>query len=214
MRPKLLSALRRRAAGDAPPAGRSHGSLDTIVDSERRALRPIGTTAYDVARRTGDLLAGLVDRPAVQVFHGLATAGADLPPIPHAVCAGRRLLLIESVAWPPGRYETTTNGRVYCDGTYIGQSVRPLLAAVSHWRTVLPISHRVSAVIVVHPATDGDVALLVATPDDLTWVLAGDAVHDIGRLIAQRDRPVSRRAYAALLAATAGPHPPPRSAGR
>ncbi|HET9894561.1 MAG TPA: hypothetical protein VFQ44_06460 [Streptosporangiaceae bacterium] len=35
---------------------RSHGNLDSVTDSERRALRSIGTTAREVAVRTGDLL--------------------------------------------------------------------------------------------------------------------------------------------------------------
>jgi hypothetical protein len=186
-------------------ARRYHGSLAGVTDSERRPLRPIGTTAYDVAVRTGALLAELVAIPSVRIFHGVRPVGAALPVTPHVLCAGRRLLLIESVAWPPGRYETTPSGRVLCDGIYIGQSVRALLAAVRHWRATLSKAHRVSAMVVVHPAADGALALPAGVPGDLTWVLADEAIHDLRRRIAggRGRQAVRRNTVAALLAATA-----------
>ena len=70
----------------------------------------------------GELPAG----PGVRIFQGVRPAAAeDLPRIPHAISAGRRLILIESVAWPPGRYQARADDRIHCDGTYIGQSVLP-----------------------------------------------------------------------------------------
>jgi hypothetical protein len=182
---------------------RYHGSLEAITDSERRSLRPIAASAYEVAARTGELLADLVAIPSVRIFHSVRAAGADLPLIPHAVSAGRRLVLIESVAWPPGRYETAVNGRIHCDGTYIGQSVQPLIAAVQHWRKSLPKSHRVSAVIVVHAAAEGDVTLPAATPGELAWVHAEDAIGDIRQRILCGRQDVSRYLVAALIEAAA-----------
>jgi len=184
---------------------RYHGRLEAITDSERRSLRPITATAYEVAARTGELLAGLIAIPSVRIFHGVHPAGADLPPIPHAIIAGRQLVFIESVAWPPGRYETAENGRIHCDGTYIGQSVRPLIAAVEHWRKILPKSHRVSAVIVVHAAAEGDITLPAATAGDLVWVRADDAISDMRQRILCGRQAVSRSLVAALIAATADP---------
>jgi hypothetical protein len=185
-------------------ARRYHGSLDAIADSERRALRPIGTTAHEIAARTGVLLADLVTFPDVRIFQGVRPAGADVPRIAHAVSAGRMVVLVESVAWPPGRYLTTTTGRIHCDGVYIGQSVRPLIAAVRHWREVLPRTHRVSAVVVVHPTADGDVALPPATARDLAWVHADSAVDDIRQRLPRGRQAGSRTVVAALLAATTG----------
>jgi hypothetical protein len=198
----------RRARAATPPPlleQRCHGSLEAITDSERRALRPIIATAYEVAARTGGLLAELIAIPSVRIFRGIRPAGADLPPIPHAISAGRQLVFVESVAWPPGRYETAGNGRIHCDGTYIGQSVRPLLAAVQHWRRTLPKGHHVSAVIVVHHAGEGDIKLPAATPGDLVWLLADNAVPDIRQRLLRGRQALSRNLLAALIAATADP---------
>src|SRR5215471_8434070 len=91
---------------------RYFGDLNAITDSEQRPLRPIGSTAREVAARTGVLL-----------------TDPGLPLVPHVISAGRRLVLVESVAWPPGRYETSADGRILCDGVYIGQSVQALRTA-------------------------------------------------------------------------------------
>jgi hypothetical protein len=198
-------ASRRIRAAVPPPLleRRYHGRLEVITDSERRSLRPIAATAYEVAARTGELLADLIAIPSVRIFHGVRPVGADLPLIPHAISAGRQLVLIESVAWPPGCYETTADGKVHCDGTYIGQSVRPFIAAVQHWRKIAPKRHHVSAVIVVHTSTEGDIRLPVATSGDLVWVHAEDAFRDIQQRLLCGRQNVSRHLVAALILATA-----------
>lgn len=185
-------------------SSRCYGSLDAVTDSERRGLRPIGTTAREVAARTGALLADLLTLPGVRIFQGVrpATAG-DMPRIPHAINAGRHLVLVESVAWPPGRYAARTAGRIHCDGTYIGQSVRGLTGAVRHWRETLPSGHRVSAVVVVYPTTEGDLILPAATTRDLAWARGHDAVREIRARLPGRRQPASMRAVAALFAAIA-----------
>lgn len=180
--------------------GSFHGSLDAITDSERRPLRPIGTTALDVAARTDVLLSSLVTAPEIRIFHGVRPASGSAPLISHAICVGRRLILVESVAWPPGWYDTETDGRINCDGVYIGQSAGPLVEAVVRWRALLPIGHRVKAVVVVHRSTDGDLRLPAS--GEIGWVLAEDAVRDLRELLPHR-RQTSVRAVAALIAATA-----------
>jgi hypothetical protein len=201
----VITAWRARAAMPQPLLEqRYHGSLDVITDSERRSLRPIAATAYDVAVLTGELLADLLVIPGVRIFRGVRAAGTALPLIPHAVSAGRQLVLIESVSWPPGCYETAADGHVHCDGTYIGQSARPLTATVRHWRESLPKSHHVSAVVVVHAAAEGQVTLPAATPGDLAWVRAEDAVRDVRQRILCGRQDTSRDLVAALVAAIAG----------
>lgn len=175
-----------------------------ITDSERRTLRPIGTTAHEVAARTGVMLGALPAGPGVRIFQGVRPAAEDLPRIPHAICAGRQLILVESVAWPPGRYQDGQDGRIHCDGMYIGQSVWPLVNAARYWRGTLPRGHRVSALVVVHPTGEGDLVLPAGTTAELAWTSAGDAVAAIrDRLPRGRPRG-SARAVAALIAATTG----------
>jgi hypothetical protein len=205
----MTSSADRRIAGPVRPAtvvpGRYHGSLDAITDSERRALRPIGTSAHEVAVRTGALLTDLLALPGVRIFQGVRPAAAeDLPRIPHAISAGRQLILVESVAWPPGQYAAKAAGRIHCDGTYIGQSVRPLINAVRHWRETLPPDHRVSALVVVHPATEGELTLPASTTRDVAWTCANDAVRTIRARLPRGRQAVSMRAVATLFAATAG----------
>ena len=200
---RVIASRRLRAI--VPPLvmqQRFHGDLAAVTDNEQRPLRPIGSTAHEVAARTGVLLADLIAIPCVRIFHGIHAPGASLPLISHAISAGRQLVLIESVAWPPGRYETSANGRIHCDGTYIGQSARPLTAAVRHWQELLPKNHRVSAMIVVHAVAEGDIALPASAPGGLTWVFAEDVVRSIRQRIPDGRQSVSRNTVAALLAAT------------
>jgi hypothetical protein len=186
---------------------RLHGSLDAITDSERRALRPIGTTARDVAERTGELLAGLLDRPGLWIFQGIRPTTAGSPRIPHAISAGRQLVLVESVAWPPGRYTTTAAGRIHCDGVYIGQSVAPLLAAIEHWRATLSRGHQVGALVVVHPTAQGTMALPPATARGLAWSRACDAVRHLTALLPHGPQPASLRLVGELFKAAAEEEP-------
>lgn len=178
-----------------------HGSPAGIVDTERRPLRPIGTTAYDVTRRTGELLAGLMRLPGVRFYQGVRLDGH--PPLPYAFSAGRRVVLVEAVAWPPGSYATSTAGAVFCDDVYIGQSARPLLGAVRRLRRLQPRDHRVSAVVVVHPSITGRLNLPAATGAEVSWIAAADAAAAIRRRLGSAgSRRVSSRAVAALAAAS------------
>jgi hypothetical protein len=204
----MTASADRRIADQIRPAtarpGRCHGSLDVITDSERRGLRSIGTTAREVATRTGALLNDLLALPGVRIFQGVRPdAAQDMPRIPHAVSAGRQLILVESVAWPPGQYAARAAGRIHCDGTYIGQSVRPLINAVRHWRQTLPRGHRVSALVVVYPTTAGHLTLPAPATRDLAWTSADDAVRAIHARLPRGQPAVSMKAVAALFAATA-----------
>jgi hypothetical protein len=182
---------------------RYFGNLNAITDSEQRPLRPIGSTAREVAARTGVLLTDLASDPSVRIFHGVRPADPSLPLVPHAISAGRRLVLVESVAWPPGRYEAGPDGRIRCDGIYIGQSVQALRTAARQWAGLLPRNHRVMAAVVVHRTAKGEITLPAGRPKDLTWVLADNAIAELRPCIAGGGRAVSRNAVVTLMAATA-----------
>jgi len=180
---------------------RLHGSLDMISDLEGRPLRPIGRPVRDIASRTGLLLAQLINMPSVRVFHGVRVPGSK-PLVAHAVAAGRTVILVESVAWPSGQYQTDGSGRISCDGLYIGQSVSTLMAAVRQCRNLLPRNHRVCAMVVVHPTGEAAPSLPVSTMPDLTWVDVDGALGELRRRL-PRKKNLSTHAMAALVAATA-----------
>jgi hypothetical protein len=170
-------------------ARRLLGSLDGLIDSEQRPLRPIGTSVRDVATRTGRLLARLIDVPGVRLF-ACVRFSADLPPVAYAISAGRQLLLVESVAWPAGDYTTTPDGGVLCDGAYIGQSIGPLVGTARRLRRVLPRPHQVGAFVVVHPCDAGVPTLPASAPAELTWLPPGKVINHVGRTLSQ---PCARR---------------------
>jgi hypothetical protein len=200
-------AASRRLHSIAPEPALEHryyGSLAVITDSEERPLRPIGCTAREAAAQTGILLTDLASIPSVRIFQGVRPTDPGLPLIPHAISAGRRLFLVESVAWPPGRYEADPDtGRILCNGTYIGQSAHALRTTARQWGKLLPRNHRVTAVVVVHPAAQGAITLPAPASKDLSWVLAEDTIAHLRQRIAGHGHSVSRNAVAALMAATA-----------
>ncbi|MFI7543500.1 hypothetical protein [Actinoplanes sp. NPDC049599] len=180
-----------------------HAGPARIVDTERRPLRPIGTTASEVARRTGELLTGLLRLPGVRLYQGVRLNGQ--PPLPYALSAGPRVVLVDAVAWPPGSYATSAAGAVFCGGVYIGQSAGPLLGAVRRLRRLQPRGHRASAVVVVHPSIAGRLDLPAATGSEVSWIPAGDAVTAIRCLLRSGGtRRTAPRIVEALTAASGG----------
>ena len=132
--------------------------MDDVIDSERRPLRPIGTSAREVHSRTAGLLARFNSRPGVHV-------------------------LVDSVAWPAGSYSTTPDGQVLCDGTYIGQSIDHLVVAVRRLRLNMPGKYRIEAAVVVHPSRPDAPTLPLAHPDEVRWFTPAElADHLHGRL--------------------------------
>jgi hypothetical protein len=153
---------------------RVRGTLDGLTDDETRLLRPIGMSVREAAARTGALLDRLAGVPGVRVFAGVRPTKRS-PRIGFAVCTAAQVLLVESVAWPSGAYTVTPQGRVLCDGIYIGQSVRPLLGSVRLLRR-LARRQQVGAVVVVHPCGRGTPSLPARSPAGPAW-LAPDQVH-------------------------------------
>jgi hypothetical protein len=176
---------------------RRHGDLTEITNDQNRPLRPVGTTVADVVTRTDALLGPLTALPGVQIFEGVRLPGVSRPAASHAVSAGRLVVLVESVAWPPGQYRMDATGRVRCDGQYIGQTVRSLSAAIRAYRALLPRTHQVCALITVYRAADGDYVLPSGTKD-LRWILADDLLRDLHTLLTPHLSTVSRHTIAAL----------------
>jgi hypothetical protein len=184
---------------------RLHGNLDAITDSAGKSLRSVGVGASAVAASTGSLLTKLIEMPQVYVFHGIQATASRIP-VAHAVAAGRTLILVESVAWPPGEYRTDADGRIRCDGRYIGQSVAPLIAAVRQWRTLLPHWHRVSALVVVHQSSQAGYSLPAANSLCLAWSRPESVVSDIRERLPSHPR-INANLLVSLAAATSpGPH--------
>jgi hypothetical protein len=190
----------------ADRSGRAYGSLALLTDSERRGLRPIGASVREVADRTAMLFDTVMKKSRnVRLFRAVCADGRDALRIPHVICAGRRVILVDSVTWPPGAYTVAESGHVHCDGQYIGQSVAPLACAVAGWREMLPDGHLVTGLVVVHPNGEGGIGLYGDLPSEVGWSLAHDAVHDVCRLLPPDSQRTSSVALARLRDASGSP---------
>ncbi|WP_328458393.1 hypothetical protein [Amycolatopsis sp. NBC_00438] len=195
---------RRRARMAVPPTlfrRACHGTLAGISDSQRRPLRPIGGSARGAAERTSALLSG-IEAPGVRIFLATRPPGTSLPPVPHTISRGHSLVLVESVCWPDGRYRTTSDGRVHCDGVYIGQSTSALTETVRSWRAALPSHHKVTAVVVVH-STTGTVELPDTYPPAPLWVSAEECLGRLWQLLEGARGHTDHSTVATLLAGVA-----------
>jgi len=175
-------------------AHRLRGTLDSLTDEEGRALRPIGMSVREAADRTGALLHPVAEHPGVRLFVGVRVAPAA-PRLGFAVSTASHLLLVESVAWPSGSYAVTADGGVHCDGTFIGQSVRPLLASV---RLVRRLVRRltVGAVVVVHPSDAGPPSLPPRSPGGIAWLPPAQVRPYVSRRLLLPTRHLCRQADA------------------
>lgn len=196
---RQVVALRRVRAQVPEPLlrQRQYGDLAAIEADEGRPLRPVGMAISEVVGRTDALLSKLIAIPSMRIFRGVRPPGAGRPVATHAVSAGRQLILLESVAWPPGSYRMDPTGRVCCDGEYIGQTIRSLSGSVSTCRGLLPRSHQVSALVVVHRTGPGDYAL-PAGGKELGWALADDLPRELQARLGRQRSTVSRHIIAAL----------------
>ena len=111
--------------------------------------------------------------PGLHIFRGLRSPGLPGPPVAHGVAVGRSVVLIESVAWPPGRYSVAETGAVLCDGIRTGQSINYLRQAVGGWELGLSAAYRVSALVVIHG--EGQI-LLPEAVERVCWVRSEDLV--------------------------------------
>jgi hypothetical protein len=160
------------------------------------ALRPIGVTYADVTAGTDRFLTGLDGVANLRVFRNVRPPGG-VRRVGHAVAVGPAVALVESVAWPPGRYSVEARGRVHCDGAYTGQRIAPLLRAAETMRPALPDGHELTAVVVVHRTSSGRYELPSSTPD-LTWTYAEDLAVALRKRLRRPRGRLSSRTVAAL----------------
>ncbi|KAB1644983.1 J domain-containing protein [Gulosibacter chungangensis] len=138
------------------------------ADSDQRQWGQPGATAMshstpgvNAVRRmyaeqlVGERLAVLERMPGVRILHGLRLPGGDprVATVSHAVLAGHRLAVIDSVLWRPGAYAIDARGQMCCDGVPLAASVQEFphrvermheyfgdIAEVRGWLTVVPES--------------------------------------------------------------------------
>lgn len=191
----------RRVRDAVPPellSRRWHGDLAAVSADEHRPLRPIGMARADAVRQTEALISPLLDIPSVRIFRGPRLGGpAASIDVAFAVTAGRLVLVVEPVAWPPGCYLMDATGQIRCDGRFIGQTAGTLVAGVTALRARLPHAHRVRALVAVLPIADGAFTLPVPTKD-VAWTLARELPTTMRAELARRPRTVSRHIIAAL----------------
>jgi hypothetical protein len=168
---------------------RRRGTLDRMTDEEGRGLRPIGMSVREAADRTGVLLNPVADHPGVRLYAGVRVA-RQAQRIGFAISTASRVLLIDSVAWPSGSYTVSSEGCVHCDGTYIGQSVHPLLGSVRHMRRLVP-RLAIGAVVVVHPSGLGTPSLPARSPGGIVWLAPTQVREYVARRLLLRGRDIS-----------------------
>lgn len=177
---------------------RRHGELPPAATRGSGSLRSIGAGGGGVAARTDTQLGALTVLPGVRIFRGIRAGHPSRVVATHAVSAGRVVVLVESVAWPPGNYRADPDGRIWCDGMPTGQVTAGLQAAVAACRARLPRDHLVRALVCVHRTTPAGY-LLPAPGRTISWTFAEDLVETLMPHLAPYAAAVSRHVVAALV---------------
>ncbi|KAA9161380.1 DnaJ domain-containing protein [Amycolatopsis acidicola] len=142
-------------------------------------------------RLTAELLERYLTRlPHVRVFHGLALPGSVFADVDHAVLAGKRLVLVESKTWLPGRYGADDDGTLWRDDRLFRGGATRLPEAIEAYRNLLP-GVEVRGALVVYPSRAGEITTEAdftvpappMTPDQFVqeiggWLAAGPSIVD------------------------------------
>jgi hypothetical protein len=176
---------------------RFHGELPAAATAGSRSLRTVGADSDEIVARTDARLSALTVMPGVRIFRGVRGGNPARVVAMHAVSAGPVVVLVESVAWPPGHYQLDGTGRVRCDGVPTGQTVEELVASVAECRRLLPRDHQVSALVSVH-RTGSDGYVLPLPERAVSWTFDDDLVATLTARLAWHSASVSRHVVAAL----------------
>ncbi len=148
---------------------------------------------------TLDLLSGYLGQiPAARIFHGLAWPGSSRAEVDHAVLCGRKLLLIESRAWPAGHYTSDGNGGLLRDGeSFDGASLR-LGRTVAAYQMLLP-KVQVEGIVLVHTDEPGLVTCRMPDSVPLEVLSPETFVRHVGARLADEPAVVERDVFLTLL---------------
>lgn len=168
--------------------------------AEQRVFGEPGADQGDVSERlTAELLETYLTRlPGVRIFHGVAWPGSRFADIDHAVLCGRRLVLIESKLWLPGRYAADPDGTVWRnDHIFRGGHTR-LAAGLAAFRTLLP-DLEIRGALILYPCRSGEI-----TTDDSAGAPAppmtpAGFVHEIGGWLATEPAVLDRDVFRTVL---------------
>jgi|GEM_PF-6515166 len=150
---------RRRGAADAGPAAERTGAADTAAALE-----------------------SLVAVPGTRIFHGLRIPGEPDIHVDHAVLNGGRLVLVESVVWPAGRYRWV-NDREMAQTPSRRATVRPVRVADLHGnRTVAKLCKELRVQIAVWPESAGTVEFTPGAEVSPTGVHVGGAGESVAQI--------------------------------
>lgn len=182
--------IRARRVFGRPEPARIFGASVRHPHEARREL---------AVRLTGDLLARyLTDIPAARVFHQVTWPGTDYPEVDHAVLCGHRLVLIDSMIWPPGKYSVDRQGYVQRDGKSFGGGALVLGEAARAFQLLLP-RLEVRGVVVLWPETADRTASNTWEGTDVAVTDAEGFVREVGEWLAGQPTTVDRNVLGVLL---------------
>jgi hypothetical protein len=182
--------IRARRVFGRPEPARIFGAS---VRHPREARRELAV------RLTGDLLARyLADIPAARVFHQVTWPGTEFPEVDHAVLCGHRLVLIDSMIWPPGRYSVDRQGYVQRDGKSFGGGALVLGEAARAFQLLLP-RLEVRGVVVLWPESSDETVSSTWEGTDVAVTGAEGFIREVGDWLAGQPTTVDRNVLAVLL---------------
>lgn len=133
----------------------------------------VDTTQKIVEAGMAEVLNDLFKIKALRVFHGLVvpahkldikqgnsvqSTGVDVVPgshLDHAITAGQKVALVDSVMWPPGKYSMDNYGNVLLNGQHSHFDLEPYEEDFKRFRANLPSNVKVRMFVTVH--SDGPV---------------------------------------------------------
>jgi hypothetical protein len=147
-----------------------NGRWERVTGEPGGVLRPNASTLERrtaiAEQLTAPLLSELLRMPGVAIVHRIQFPGSATAHIGHAVVAGGRIALIDSVLWEPADYRLDNWGRVLRNGALDESIAIALPIAADRFTAALPYAP-IESWVVVHRLTDGQ---LTASSDDNTKV--------------------------------------------
>jgi DnaJ domain len=176
----------------------------------RTAYGSPGVEPHEAGERlTAELLDRYLTRiPGVRIFHGLATeAGSVFADVDHAVLCGRRLVLVESKVWLPGRYDLDETGALLRNDRPFRGGVTRLPDWLDAYRALLP-DLELRGVLLLYPSRPGEITAEITAEDGgarLAAMVPEQFVREVGDWLATEPSVVDRAAFRAVLRQVVSP---------